>query len=143
MNYNFSTLLCKDTLYIILGNLLLIDLARSVCVCRLWYSVVVDKDIQIKALFLLGNSGVLETLPLLASGKTIRLPNFPFRIACHVGTLLPTSLSNIMFSGHRGLYSKKDFLRQRLGLKKAEWDLGKKRDKSEGGRARDFGIQLG
>ncbi|CAI9769510.1 unnamed protein product [Fraxinus pennsylvanica] len=49
MNSNFSALLCKDTLRAILEKLSLADLARSACVCRLWYSVAADRDMQVKS----------------------------------------------------------------------------------------------
>lgn len=49
MNSNFEALVCKDILRTILEKLPLIDLARSACVSRLWFSVASDRDIQTKA----------------------------------------------------------------------------------------------
>ncbi|GMH11364.1 hypothetical protein Nepgr_013205 [Nepenthes gracilis] len=48
-NSNFSALICKDIVRIILGKLTIVDLARAASVCRLWNSLASDREIQTAA----------------------------------------------------------------------------------------------
>lgn len=49
MNSNIEALACKDVLRTIFENLHLADLARAACVCRLWFSLASDREMQIRA----------------------------------------------------------------------------------------------
>lgn len=49
MNSNIEALACKDVLWTIFENLPLADLARAACVCRLWFSLASDREMQIRA----------------------------------------------------------------------------------------------
>ncbi|KAL6964793.1 hypothetical protein U1Q18_035848 [Sarracenia purpurea var. burkii] len=46
MNSNFEALVCKDILRTIFEKLPLVDLARAACVCRLWFSLASDREMQ-------------------------------------------------------------------------------------------------
>ena len=43
----FSALICRDVLRIVFEKLSIADLARASCVCRLWFSLASDGEIQI------------------------------------------------------------------------------------------------
>lgn len=49
MNSTFSSLTCRDILRLIFERLPVSDLARSACVCRMWYSVASDREVQTRA----------------------------------------------------------------------------------------------
>lgn len=49
MDSYFEALACKDVLRTIFETLSLPDLARAACVCRLWFSLASDHDLQTRA----------------------------------------------------------------------------------------------
>ncbi|XP_052194632.1 F-box protein At1g55000-like isoform X2 [Diospyros lotus] len=49
MNSNFEALVCRDVLRTIFEKLPVVDLARAACVCRLWWSVASDREMQTRA----------------------------------------------------------------------------------------------